>query len=184
MPDNSAMAAAAEVARHLPGYRASSEEYGAYLTAGDARLHLTAVWNWPGYVSVAGCYPATSLYRLHRAHINVRLDRGAAVIAREITRRLLPGYTGQLGKVLDHNAREQHDAGTRHAIAGKVAAMFPGSHTRDAGCQGRETEVIMHARCGGSGAVGGYGDCSKMSMEIRSVPAEVMLRMLQVLAGA
>jgi hypothetical protein len=176
---------AAQVAAALGGgARPHRAEDGAVITAGAARLTLEVVWGDPGRLEVTGIYPPTRLERLHRARITVRIDRGPAVIAREITLRLLPGYLAELGRVGDHTARETRDSGLREALGAEVTALFGGdSFTREAGWQGHGTETVFNAAGGADGTVRMSGDAARVALDLRGIPAGTALRMLAVLAA-
>lgn len=165
------------------GWQASPGEYGPVITGdGDVRLHLEADWRKPGRVEVSGVYPSTRRERLDRAGISVRADRGPMVIASEITRRLLPGYLAELGRVREFNAREAAGAGLREALAGKVTGMFPGSFTRATGYTGHGTEVVIPGGRGPGGTVDLDAGAASVTLTLRAVPAAVALRMLAALA--
>ncbi|WP_353707278.1 hypothetical protein ABRQ22_14850 [Cellulosimicrobium sp. ES-005] len=99
------------------------EEYrGVYVDGPDgARLWLTLAWNNADRLEVQGLYPKpeephargwSKRYDEERKDsITVRRDRDPAAIAREITRRLLPGYLEMLGEAVEANAK--HDAAVR-----------------------------------------------------------------------
>ena len=182
MHDSEARSIAGQVARYLPGGGwapdASWDGCGAILAGPDgARLHLTGPRD--GKVHVSGCFPMTDM-RVKSCGINVGAARPPAVIAAEITRRLLPGYLGQLRQVNEHNDREERDRETRAQVIGKFAAMFPGSHVRTAGHRGMYTEALLN----GGGSVEAYGAASTVKIELRSIPADVAAAMLAVLAGS
>lgn len=175
-------AIAATAARVMPGWTAANEEYRAYLNGPDgARLHLHQPWNRKGHVSVTGVYPRTSA-RTDHSSVMVRMDRGAGVLAREIQRRLLPGYLACLAKVAGHNAAEQHNTALRLALASKITAMFPGDLSCMPGhCQGdRRTEVIVSLGGLLGGHVKTHGDGSEVEFERFRVPADVALAMLAI----
>jgi len=165
-----------------PGWIARREEYGIYLVSGDARLAADEQFNRPGHLTVAGCYPKTSAERIPQSVITVRADRGVPVITREIRRRLLPGYSAQVQRILDYNAAEAYEDGLRQVMAEKVAALFPGSHIRQTGYRGQYTEVCTGAPAGA--CVTSHGDASVLSLDLHAVPAATALRMLEILAGA
>lgn len=180
---------AAKVAAEL-GDRASPQhaEDGAVIaiasTAGEARLSVDFAWRDPARLVVTGIYPVTHLERLHHAEITVRTDRGTAVIAREVSRRLLPGYLAELGRVRETIARDERDAAARQAIGGQVTALFPAdSFTRVTGYHGHGTEAVFHAGNGSSGTVRMSGNPSAVGLDLHGVPAAVALRMLAVLAA-
>lgn len=176
---------AAQVAAELGGgARPHRAEDGAVITAGEARLSLEISWRDPGRLVVTGIYPPTRLERLHRASITVRIDRGPAAIAREITLRLLPGYLAELGRVSDHTARETRDGGLREALGAEVTRLFGGdSFTRDAGWQGHGTEAVFQAAGGAGGTVRMSGDAVRVALDLRGVPSGTALRMLALLAA-
>jgi len=177
-------ALARKVAAGLGGGAAARPgEYGAEITDGATRLHLTISWHDPSRLEVSGVYPSTRQERLRRTSISVRIDRGPAVIAREIRSRLLPGYHAELARVTELNAGEAHDAGMREALAGKITGMFPGAFTRVTGYTGHGTEVVIPGGDGPGGTVSLSGSGASVAMTFRCVPPETAVRMLAVLAG-
>lgn len=56
------------------------------------------------------------------------ITRGAAVIAKEINRRLLPLYLERLAEVVKYNETEQADYEARGAALSEVAALFGTTH--------------------------------------------------------
>jgi len=182
MREAEARGIAGQVARYLPGGRwaleASWDGCGSILAGPDgARLHLTGPRD--GKVHVSGCFPMTVM-RVTGCGINVGASRPPAVIAAEISRRLLPGYLGQLRQVAEYNDAEERDRETRTQVIGKIAAMFPGSHVRTAGHRGMYTEALLN----GGGTVEAYGDAGTVKLELHSIPADVAMAMLAVLADA
>jgi hypothetical protein len=148
-----------------------------------ARLHFYESWKQPGKVRAEGCYPQTDA-RHGRPGVYVTASRGVAVIAREIRGRLLPGYLPDLARVLAHNAGETFEQGQRQVVADKVAGLFPGAHHRAEGYHGGYLNTVIHAPGGGSGHVTSSGAAGTLTLELRGVPTEVALRMLEVLAGS
>jgi len=184
MHDTEARSIAGQVARYLPGggwaLEASWDGYGAIVAGPDgARLHVNPPRD--GKVHVSGCFPMTDL-RVTGCGVNIGASRPPAVIAAEITRRLLPGYLGQLREVTEHNEQDARDTEARAAIIGKIAALFPGGHVRTAGHRGTYTEALIHPAGCGTGSVEAYGDASTVKIDIHGVPADLAMAMLAVLA--
>jgi hypothetical protein len=178
------LALVATAARVMPAWSAASAEHGAYLNGpGGAKLHLEQPWNRKGYVSVSGCYPITSM-RPDHVTIAVRTDRGAGILAREIRRRLLPGYLAELAKVTAHNAAEQHDTGLRLALAGKIRALFADGESHMPGhCQSEgRTEIVISLGDLRGGWLKMHGNASEIEFERFRAPADIAVAMLAALA--
>jgi len=180
-------ALAADVARRLgPGWATDldDDDYaGTHIVSGPVRLYICRS-RIAGQVNISGSLPHTTL-RVDRSDINVSLARGAKVIAAEIRRRLLPLYQASLDRVLAYDVEQAHNHGAREVTLGKIAAMFPGSHVREiaSAYKASDADVVIEARCGGRGTVQASGDAAELTLELRGVPADVALRMLELLAG-
>jgi len=180
---------AREVAGHLgPDWSAEDpgDDYpGAYLNGPDqARLYLRGIWNDATRVQVAGGYPQN--HQRPAAHsITVALSRGAAAIAREITRRLLPDYLATLKGVIAENHRDQQAAERRAHNAGELAKLLPGAKVdHDPSTASYKTSIRWYDRDNGRG----YGDLhlsydgqGVSELEIRSISVETAERVLRAL---
>lgn len=75
-----------------------------------------------GRVEISGRYPETNIYPdPSRKVIRVAIDRGPSVIAREITRRLLPTYVLEYARVLEHNERDRQQEARKQALVAKLS---------------------------------------------------------------
>lgn len=177
---------AADVARCLgPGWTSEPDDdcHGVHIVSRPLRLYISN-GQAAGQVHVSGRLPDTHL-RVDRGGINVSKSRGAKRIAAEVQRRLLPRYQAALDRVLDHQAGQAHDRGARLVTLGKIAAMFRGSHVREIDNPYRDSaaDVVLNSECGASGTIHAIDDAACLSMELRNVPADVAVRMLELLAA-
>ena len=185
MRDREIAALAVDVARWLgPGWaRELDDDYaGTHVVSGPVRLYICSA-RTAGQVAISGSLPDTTL-RVDRPHINVSLARGAKAIAKEVRRRLLPRHLAALERVLAYDAEQAHDHGARQVTLAKIAAMFPGSHVREitSAYKASDADVVIEAKGGGRGTVHASGDAAELTIELRGVPADVALRMLELLA--
>jgi len=127
------------VASHLDGFTARAVDdfgYTLRLDHPDGRgLYLHRRHNDGGRVEIVGAYPHSDYHFRDGEHpsITVAIARGPTVIAREITRRLLPAYTEVLGKVHAHIAKQTADHANRTRIAERLVALIPGASIHDDG---------------------------------------------------
>jgi chorismate mutase len=167
-----------------PGPSADGSE--AWLTRGQEQLRICASRASPGRVTIIGIFPP-SRHRsraMIRARITVNASRGAAVVAREVTRRLLPAYRDLLADVQARNAADAADAAARNAVAAAISATFPpgpGSQItayQTPGC------CVLHvnAACGW-GHVRICGDGTIVHLKLSDVPAAAALPMLAALVA-
>lgn len=166
------------VATELDGWTVdTSEDFrehrGAYLDGPNgARLFLSLDWRNSDRVEVSGIFPRHSCYEVKRTEIGVSRDRGPAVIAREITRRLLPTYLTELARVQASNdervvmrARRQEMAKTFAAIVGGTVDEEKDDDTR--------TRVRWYSDFKGYGHVDiSYRADSISELEVRSTSPE------------
>lgn len=110
--------------------------------------------------------------------------RGPEVIAREITRQLLPAYRQRLAEVTAHQDRERRQREARETLAASIEALFGDAFTREGGHLGSctETETVFAARCGARGSAETRGGADTARIEIRQVPQGTALRILTALA--
>lgn len=131
-----------DVAHELDGDWTATDEHpdypGVYLTGPDgAKVYL----RFQGYreyirLDISTSDPedvraarialggSTYSYGIERREISVAWGRGAKVTAREITRRLLPGYAEQVGTVRERLARDTAAASSAQANADAIAAVL------------------------------------------------------------
>lgn len=79
-----------------------------------------------GKLEISGAYPDNQVYGLPTIKIGVGETRGAAVIAKEISRRVLPDYLVELERVVADNARRGANADARRVLATELAAVVGG----------------------------------------------------------
>ncbi len=133
------------VASHLDGFTARAvDDFGDTLRLDhpDGRgLYLHRQHNDGGRVEIVGAYPHSDYYFRTGEHVSitVAITRGPAVIAREITRRLLPVYTEVLDKIHAHIAKQAADHANRTQAAKRLAALIPGASIHD---DGRHTTTV------------------------------------------
>lgn len=84
-----------------------------------------AVWLSPGddgaKLEIHGNYPDNDAYDVKHVRIGVSVSRGAATIAREITRRVLPEYLTELSRIQAHIADRAAMKAKRRAFADELA---------------------------------------------------------------
>ena len=194
MEDKEILALAHDVAAELgDGWTAGTQRdvVGAVLYAFRTRLIIRDIPRKPDHVAVKGMYPDDSAYSFEngeRIEINVRADRGAQAIAREIERRVLPGYLTTLGKIRAADAARDKRFAIREAFVGRVYAILgttPPQRTDDDIRCARLDDG--HAEVNLTGMFDGYGEVKVSqtgeSGEIRlgGIPAETILDLLRYL---
>ncbi len=143
-----------------------------------AALSITRPWNNPLRVSVHAGYPqGTSqvAYHLPEHAITVAVSRGAQAIAREIQRRLLPGYLRDLTKALDALRARADAAQARERVAAGLLAAVPGLR-RGIESDTRVTLTYYRGSAGPNGSVEISGPGDEVSINLTG-PAEVLLPM-------
>lgn len=183
---------ASAVAKYLgEGWRANpgpDDAGGALEGPGGERLFLRveSYGAHKGKVSVTGSENRVPGYEygehshlVDRTEIRVNPSRGAAVIAREIERRLLPAHRDALARVTAAIAKTAAD---REAAAdvGHEFARTLGSRYDPTGRRSRGGEVRWPGE-GYGGIEVGY-DGSSASIELHAVPVEVMRDVVAALA--
>jgi hypothetical protein len=165
------------------------------------KLHIYAPGGYTtralqGRVIVSGSYPyLPGRYTDPGNHIEitVRADRGAAVIAREITRRVLPEYTERYARVVADN--ETHAATVRTvreaeavfcAAIGKPAPDYSGltDWQREQRDRDARTSISLHGLTTGYGSVELYGHTPadlRAKVELSSITAETALAIIELL---
>lgn len=183
-PTVSSLAQAVAAELHMtaePG--PAGDESDAWLTCGQERLHVCAYAN---RIVVVGSFPSTrhpAAVR-NRPEITVNAGRGPAVIAREISRRLLPRYRAVLAEVNARNAADAAEAAARNEIAATVTATFPAARGQwPVSVRQEPLSTVLHLDTArGWGNVRIAGDATTMHLDLRDVPAAAALRMLTALA--
>jgi len=166
----------------------SADGSDAWLTRSQERLRICASRAAPGSVTIIGIFPPS---RHHgrariRARITVNASRGAAAVAGEITRRLLPAYQELLADVQARNAADTAAAAARDAVAAEISASFPPGPGLPITAYRRSdcTVLYVNAACGW-GQVRISGDATLVDLQLSDVPAAAALPMIAVMvAGA
>ncbi len=176
------------VACHLDGFTARAVDdfgYTLRLDHPDGRgLYLHRQHNNESRVEIVGAYPHSDYHFRAGEHpsITVAIARGPTVIAREITRRLLPAYTEVLGKIHAHIARQTADHANRTRAARRLVALIPGASIHD---DGRHATTVRwyaadepigygHIELGAAGTTGTF--------QARSLPIATLERLATTLA--
>jgi hypothetical protein len=178
------------VAPHLSGFRVAPDQgnpHNAYLRHSDGRV-LIIGRPWPrvdGRVEIRGGYPEhPDAYRLaSRPAITVRADRGGAVIAREITRRLLPGYEQALQVTRQAIAKDAADLLGRRQVAARLAAAIGGATVREDGRHEINVYWYQDGTGRGAGKARVWGDGSHVSFDVSCESAAVAERVATAVAG-
>jgi hypothetical protein len=190
MPDHDMHQLAHHVADHLGnGWQVDPDHaaHDAYLTRPDGGyLHLHAIPGQPARIGVMDTYPPSDYH--HRAderpHITVRADRGPAILAREITRRLLPTYENALAAVHAHLAKQASDTTTRIAVAARLAAHLPGADIQH---DDRHHRALIHWYSGnrdtGRGRIELDQDATTTSLTLYDIPTHLAEQMLATIGA-
>jgi hypothetical protein len=177
---------ARDAAAHLGGWRVRPSEGRGHILSGPAgeELLLQRMWKDRSRVLVTGGYPAgEDTWRLPVHEITVAAARGPAVIAREIGRRLLPGYRADLAQHTEQAARL---AACDRQRAQRVAALFaaiPGATVTD-GPAHASIVSWPHTEAAGRGSIRLSGDGSTTSIELTAAPAQLAASIAAVVAAA
>lgn len=168
------------------GWTVGDDEWssGALLSHADGRrLYFAADWRGTGRVVIGGHYPASDYYYSggDRPEITVSRARPAEVIAREITRRLLPRYTELLGKVCAYIADREADAAERERAAALLTAAGASTWKRDSGRD--KDRIVVHFpradRYDGGGEIHGHGT---VDLALRRLPAELAVAVMKLVS--
>jgi hypothetical protein len=173
-------------ATHLGGWQVRPSEGPGYLLSGPAGEELLAqrVWNDRSRVLVTGCYPAgEDTWRLPVHEITVAAARGPAVIAREIGRRLLPGYRVDLAQQAERAARLAAGDRQRAQRVAALLAVIPAATVTD-GTGHASTISWPHTEAAGRGSIRLSGDGSTTSIELTAAPAQLAASIAAVVAAA
>ncbi len=133
----------------------------------------------PLRVTVHGTYPQRTsqvAYHLPSHDITVAISRGAAVIAREIQRRLLPGYLTDLTTAVQALRQRDDAAQAREKVAAELVAAVPGLR-RGVDSDSRVTlscygNAATHGTVNGTVAISGHGDTVSVDL---TGPADLLL---------
>jgi hypothetical protein len=175
---------AVEVAKALTAQTGDSyvaechpEHWGADIVGPDGvRLFCADAERYGGKaerVEIMGSYPTGYLNKVGRAEdfaIKVRRDRGVETIAKEIVRRLLPGYLPELARVVERIASHDKGKSDQQATAERLAAMF-GETVRDGEFQPRIGN--------GYGTVRVLTGGDKVSLDLNYIDVDMAERMLK-----
>lgn len=125
---------AKDVAKHLHSFEYQPDPHGngrpRLVAANGMALYLTQGWDTPARVIVAASYPDAKdvqVYGGPRHEITVALSRGGEVLAREITRRLLPGYLEDFNKVVKRIEAARQQKAERETLAESLINAMPGA---------------------------------------------------------
>jgi len=154
----------------------------AYLAGEDGALLLLQYADVPAArVTATGLFPdGTTMFGVHRASVNP--DRGTAVLAREVDRRVLQaGYLEMLPSALAQHRRREAAVRHRAELLGQVAALF-GVDASDYG-DGRKVFLGEVTSCSGY-VENSLGAPESLSLNLSGIPAATALEMLAVLARA
>lgn len=176
---------AADVAAELPGWSFFPDEnydMGAKLSGPDGQgiRMFKEMWN-SERLMITGVYPPGSHpFDLGSCpRISVSPSRGAAAIARDISRRLLPGYVALLAGVNAAMAEHEVARDARRAVLTKAMAIIGRGCSPDA----EEREISLYGLAGGYGnlRLNHHGDSGEIT--IRGISSDMILTVLRVLAG-
>lgn len=161
-----------------------AEYRGTYIDGPDgARLFLSLSWRDSSRLVIDGNYPReahdVTYPRLEQVEITVSRDRGPAVIAREITRRLLPKYLEELTRARAAIARNDDYNARTLATAEKIAAEIPGATVSQ---DKNGTQVSLPYRSGGYGAMRVSSD--SVSIDRMSLPTETAIAVARAIGAS
>jgi len=178
------------VAAQLDGFCVQTNDeigHAVWLAHPDGRrLFLRRPWNHHDRVEISGHYPHSDYYFQPGEHlrITVAIARQPAAIAREITRRLLPGYVQVLAKVRAHLARQAADDTHRAQLAERLARLIPGASVHD---DGHHTTTIRWSASGqdpiGYGRIELRHDATSATFKADSLPPATLERLAAALAS-
>ena len=177
-PDMNALAR--EIAEHLPGWKAEPSDGGwlAYLTHADGpRIALRhdhgrvkAMGTWPVATNGQHFYPYKD-----SADISCAAGRGPEAIAKDITRRLLPGYL-RLWQEQDRKRQEAERSDKEaQSLVRRLEDLF-GLERRDHARHGRNDSMHIYYRRA-SFTVHRYGGCK---VDISTDDADTVVRLAEL----
>ena len=162
----------------------ADDESDAWLTGGPERLHFHA---YEDRIIVTGMFPSTQhpVSVSMPLKITVNAGRGHTVIAREISRRLLPRYRGILAEVQACNAADAAEAAARNELAAALTVLIPPGTGEYPVIlrQGTGSTVLYLDTACGRGQVRISGDATTVYLELRDIPAAAALRMLTAITS-
>jgi hypothetical protein len=157
---------------------------GPQVAGHPARLFFYPPWNRHDRIAIQGSYPRDTAVHSRaavRVEITVARERGPAVIAREITRRLLPTYLEALAAVAASLAAEDAAKQARRAVATRLGAILsvePDSHHAD------PDRDRVHVRVGDAfGHVAIGYSAADVRIELHAVPVAAAKAMLNALVA-
>lgn len=163
----------------------------------QAQLRFTGLKDKPGRISISGWYPATrkTLTGKDYRDITVAASRGAEVLAREITSRLLPGYLETLREVIECELTAADQYAGRVKLLAEVERLF-GAMPTERKSYTSVTDYSQEARFHLAGtitrpygftaphvSVEASGTPNVLKLELSTIPVDVAMRMLAVLAA-
>jgi hypothetical protein len=161
-----------------------SDTFAAWLTHPDGReLHLSASCGPAPRIEVTVYYPPSDYHfdELDRPQISIPADRGPAVLAAEITRRLLPIYQAVLADVHAHLAKQASRKAARVEVAARLTAELPGATIADNDLS-HTTLVHWHHSQNGHGDITIDPDAATVSLWLHAIPVRLATHALAVLA--
>ncbi len=189
---------AAEIARELgPEWSASpghqNQPIDAYIRSrNDEGLHLIEGYNGRNKITISGergprqsladFWPRVDAYRREDPRINVSANKPAGQIAKDISRRLLPGYRAALAKAHESKAQDVREKAEQDKIMAAVAqALSPLNGRRR-----KQTPDLVSFGSWGDGRP--HGDvtirqgCGEVLCEVR-VPRSQIVKLARALAS-
>ena len=119
------------IAAHLPGWHVTTEHDVSYLVRADGARIVIPAWRQRGRVSFVGCWPryadGSNYYATRdRFEITCSETRSPEAMARDIQRRLLPGYDPAFAEALAFVEKHDGFAGDASTVARRIAAVVGG----------------------------------------------------------
>jgi hypothetical protein len=131
-----------------------------------------------GRLVIGGSYPYIPgrSPRHGRIEITVAADRGPAVIAREITRRVLPEYGKLLAALLAELAEEAQMLDARNVLAERIRWAVTGARVSHG-----ETSSEVSLDPGRSARISYRAD--EVSLELKWLPVDAAMKIIEIVAG-
>lgn len=182
---------AAEIAEYLEGWtvpeRDDSKRYWGQLVGPEGEtiyVHTGSTWSKPGQVNLSATLPDgygdVQRYDERRTdEINVSISRGAEVIAREITRRLLPGYLEAHADMRERIAKRAAEKAHTAKVTSDLAAAFKGSTSE---YDGPEKFRFGHVNRSYYGDVRMNYNAESCTLEIHSLPTDLAREIAKTMA--
>lgn len=154
----------------------------------EAELYVSTSYQTPGRIAAHGGYPRTNAQVGHE-DITVAISRGPAATAKDINRRLLPVYLTRLAEVAKYNETERANYEARGRVLNQAAGLFGQTYKQEPyepGKSGTHSDSLSmyDVPSVGFGSVKASGSPDTLDLDLHSVPREIVLRMLAVLAEA